>query len=100
MKKLMKKAKSWLNSKKARMGVALAGAALSLCSVASAAEAGAEGSGGIDTTAISSAFSSGLTNVVTMSIGLIQNILPIAITLFGVMFLVKKAPKWFQKMAG
>ncbi len=100
MKKLMKKAKAWLSSKKARMGVALAGAALSLCSVASAAEAGAEGSGGIDTAAISTAFSSGLTNVVTMSIGLIQNILPIAITLFGVMFLVKKAPKWFQKMAG
>lgn len=62
--------------------------------------AAVEGVEGVDTAAIGTAFTSGLTSVVTMSIELITSILPIAITLFGVMFLVKKAPKWFQKMAG
>lgn len=92
----MKKFKIFMKVKGAKVGMMLAALSVSLMSFASAEEA----AGGMDTTAISNAFASGLTNVVTMSISLIQNILPIAITLFGVMFLVKKAPKWFQKMAG
>lgn len=92
----MKKFKSFCE-KHLRKAVVLA-VVMSLTVVAASAEEAA--AGGIDTAAITSAMTTGLTSVVTMSIQLITSILPIAITLFGIMFLVKKAPKWFQKMAG
>lgn len=93
----MKEFKQFLKGKMSKVAVLCMVMALTMVP-ALAAEG--EAAGGMDTAAISSAFTSGLTSVVTMSIQLITSILPIAITLFGVMFLVKKAPKWFQKMAG
>lgn len=55
--------------------------------------------GGVDTAAITSAFSTGLTNVVSTSISLISTMLPIALSLFAVLFICRKGMSWFKSMA-
>ncbi len=97
----MKKFKSWLQNKKVRMGVALSSAAVALCGIASAAEAGeAGGAGGasLDTTAINSAFSTGLSSLVTTCIDLLSMMLPYALSIFAVVFICKKGMRWFKSM--
>ncbi len=93
----MKKIKSWLKSTKARMGVALTSAALALCSVASAAEAGAEGAG-VDTSAIKSSFTAGVNNMATTTIDILGAILPFALSIVSVYFVVKKGISWIKKI--
>lgn len=63
--------------------------------------ANAEDAGGatIDTTAITTAFTSGFQSMVTNSIGMISAMVPIALTLAGVVFLVKKGMSWFKGVA-
>lgn len=95
----MKKFKTWLKSKIARVGMALSTAAVALCGAASAAEPGAEGAGAIDTASINTAFTTGLNNVVTTSIDLISLMLPIALSLFAVVFVVRKGMSWFKSMS-
>jgi len=53
----------------------------------------------IDTGAITTAFTSGFNSMVTNSISMISAMVPIALTLCGVIFLVKKAMGWFKSMA-
>ena len=53
----------------------------------------------VDTTAITTAFTTGLNNVVTTSISLISAILPIALSLFAVLFIARKGMSWFKSMA-
>ncbi len=53
----------------------------------------------IDTAAITTAFTSGFNSMVTNSISMISAMVPIALTLCGVIFLVKKAMGWFKSMA-
>lgn len=53
----------------------------------------------IDVSAITSAFSSGFQSMVTNSISMISAMVPIALTLAGTIFLVKKAMSWFKGMA-
>lgn len=54
---------------------------------------------GMDVSAISNAFTSGFQSMVTNSISMISAMVPIALTLAGVLFLVKKAMSWFKGMA-
>ncbi len=94
----MKKFKSWLQNKKVRMGVALSSAAVALCGVASAAEAGEAGGASLDATAINSAFSTGLSSLVTTCIDLLSMMLPYALSIFAVVFICKKGMRWFKSM--
>lgn len=55
--------------------------------------------GAIDTAAITTAFTSGFQNIVTTSVGLLSAMLPIAISLCSVLFIVKKAMKWFKSVS-
>ena len=57
------------------------------------------GGASIDTASITSAFTSGFQSMVTSSISMISAMVPIALTLCGVLFLVKKAMSWFKSMA-
>ena len=52
----------------------------------------------IDTAAITTAFTSGFNSMVTNSINMISAMVPIALTLAGVVFLVGKAMKWFKTL--
>lgn len=53
----------------------------------------------IDTTAINTAFVNGFNSMVTNSIAMVSSMVPIALTLAGVLFLVRKAMSWFKGMA-
>lgn len=53
----------------------------------------------IDTAGITAAFTSGFNSMVTNSISMISAMVPIALTLAGTIFLVKKAMSWFKGMA-
>ena len=53
----------------------------------------------IDTAGITAAFTSGFNSMVTNSISMISAMVPIALTLCGTIFLVKKAMGWFKSMA-
>jgi len=68
-----------------------------LCVSAFAAETG-EGAA-IDTAGITAAFVTGFNSMVTNSISMISSMVPIALTLAGVVFLVRKAMSWFKGMA-
>ncbi len=61
--------------------------------------ASAEEASSIDVTAITSAFSTGFQSMVTNSISMISAMVPIALTLAGVVFLVKKGMSWFKGVA-
>ncbi len=61
--------------------------------------AAVEGVEGVDTGAITTAFTTGLNNVVTTSISLISAILPIALSLFAVLFIARKGMSWFKSMS-
>lgn len=53
----------------------------------------------IDTAGITAAFTNGFNSMVTNSISMISAMVPIALTLAGTIFLVKKAMSWFKGMA-
>ena len=50
----------------------------------------------IDSAAIITAFTTGFNSMVVNSINMITAMVPIALTLAGTLFLVKKAMKWFR----
>lgn len=89
----MKKVKELLKTKSARMALVLCLSMSMLVVGASAAE------GDLDVTAITTAFTTGFQSMVTNSIAMISAMVPIALTLAGVVFLVKKAMGWFRSMA-
>lgn len=78
-------------------------AALSVVSamtvVAACAEEATSGGVTMDTTAITSALSTGLQGVVTQSISLLSMMLPFAVSFFGIKWLCTKAMGWFKGMA-
>lgn len=53
----------------------------------------------IDTAGITTAFVNGFNSMVTTSINMISSMVPIALTLAGVLFLIRKAMSWFKGMA-
>jgi len=91
----VKKVKTWKKRLTALLGLSMI---LSImCVSAFAAEAG-EGAT-IDTAGITTAFVTGFNSMVTNSISMISSMVPIALTLAGVLFLVRKAMSWFKGMA-
>lgn len=53
----------------------------------------------IDAGAITTAFTSGFQSMVTNCIAMISAMVPIAVTLGGLVFMVGKAMKWFKSIA-
>lgn len=53
----------------------------------------------VDVSGITAAFTSGFQSMVTNSISMISAMVPIALTLAGVVFLVKKGMSWFKGVA-
>ena len=92
----MKKVKEFIGGKTMRL-------CMTMCMVASVLMVScfaAEGdTATIDTAGITAAFTTGFNNMVTNSIAMISSMVPIALTLAGVVFIVKKAMSWFKGMA-
>lgn len=87
--------KSW----KKRVCALMLGAMILSVMCASAFAAESSGATTIDTAGITSAFVSGFNSMVTNSINMVSAMVPIALTLAGVLFMVKKAMSWFKGMA-
>lgn len=86
--------KTWKKRLVALFGVSMI---LSLMCVSAFASEGTTPA--IDTAGITSAFVNGFNSMVTTSISMISSMVPIALTLTGVLFLVRKAMSWFKSMA-
>lgn len=91
----MKKFKSWLSGKTAKMGLALSALAVSLCGAAFAAE----GDTTTTTAAVTAAFQSGFQSMASDALSMIAIIVPIALSVAGVIWLARKALGWFKSMA-
>ncbi len=89
----MKKFKTWLKSKTARMGMALSAAAVALCGAASAAEGETSGAA----TVISS-LETGMQGFANDALSMIGKIVVIAIPVAGTIWLARKAMGWFKSM--
>lgn len=59
----------------------------------------AEGDSGSSTAAITAAFQTGFQQMVSDALGLVSVMVPIALSLAGVIFLIKKAMSWWKGMA-
>lgn len=92
----MKKVKEFMRSAELKVACMVPTACVAVMGLASAEETGGTS---IDTTAIASAFATGFQSMVTSSISMISTMVPIALTLAGTIFLVKKAMGWFKGMA-
>lgn len=87
--------KSW----KKRICALMLGAMILSVMCVSAFAADSSSATTIDTAGITSAFVSGFNSMVTNSINMVSAMVPIALTLAGVLFMVKKAMSWFKGMA-
>ncbi len=87
--------KTW----KKRLAVLLLSAMVMSMLCVSAFAAEGETPAAIDTAGITAAFVTGFNSMVTNSISMISSMVPIALTLAGVVFLVRKAMSWFKGMA-
>jgi len=90
----MQKIKEFLRSKSVRMSMTMCMAAAILAVSCFAADG--------DTTAaatITSSFATGFQGIVSDAITMISTMVPIALGLAGVTFLVRKAMGWFKSMA-
>lgn len=88
--------KSW---KKRVCALMLGAMVLSVMCVSAFATGDSSSATTIDTAGITSAFVSGFNSMVTNSINMVSAMVPIALTLAGVLFMVKKAMSWFKGMA-
>jgi len=89
----VKKVKTWKKRLTVLLGMSMI---LSVLCVSAFAEG--EGTA-IDTAGITTAFVTGFNSMVTNSISMISSMVPIALTLAGVLFLIRKAMSWFKGMA-
>ena len=89
----MKKIKSWLTSKTARASAVLALAAVSLCGVASAEEPASTSE------TVMTAMQTGFQGFADDALKMIGIIVPIALGVAGVVWLVRKALGWFKSMS-
>ncbi len=87
----MQKVKEFLRSKTMRMSMMLCMVAAMLAVSCFAADG--------DAATVTSAFTTGFTQIVTDSKAMIAAIVPIAVGLAGTIFLVRKAMGWFKSMA-
>ena len=93
----MKKIKEFLSGKLSK--VSLVAAVMSVvCSLAVFAD-GESGAASSSMETITTAFSTGFQGIVNDGLSMIAIIVPIALGLAGVIFLVRKAMSWFKGMA-
>lgn len=92
----MEKFKAFVKSKKAKVGLAMTALCASLMSFASAAEA--EGAASVDVSAIKSSFTTGVSGMVTTTVDVLSAILPFALSIVSVYFVVKKGMAWIKKI--
>lgn len=90
----MKQVKEFLRTKFARVCLVFCLVTSMLCVSAFAADTPA-----IDTAGITTAFTNGFNSMVTSSIAMVSAMVPIALTLCGVLFLVRKGMNWWNSMA-
>lgn len=95
MKKL---GREFLQSRAFRIGVLGCLIVSTMVCTAFAEELGSSASS-IDGAAITAAFTSGFNDMVINSVTMISAMVPIALTLGGTLFLVRKAMNWFKAMA-
>lgn len=86
--------KEFLNSKHFKVAMMVCAVSAFMCLSAFAEEPVT-----IDVSAINTAFITGFQSMVTNSIAMISAMVPIGLTLAGVVFLVRKAMSWFKGMA-
>lgn len=89
----MKKIQSWLTSKTARGSTVLALAAVSLCCAASAEELASTSE------TVMTAMQTGFQGFADDALKMIAIIVPIALGVAGVVWLVRKALGWFKSMS-
>lgn len=85
----------FMNKANARKIMMMSLAMAVMCMSALAADGDAAS---IDTAGITAAFTNGFNNMVTNSIAMITAMVPIALTLAGVLFVVKKGMSWFKSI--
>lgn len=88
--------KSWKKRLAVLLGVSMV---LSIMCVSAFAAGDTSTTPSIDTAGINAAFVNGFNSMVTNSISMLSSMVPIALTLAGVLFMVKKAMGWFKGMA-
>lgn len=91
----MQKIKEFLGSKYMRMSTMML-AAMTVMAVGCFAN---DGTGGSNASTITSSFATGFQSIVSDATTMIATIVPIALGLAGVIFLVRKAMGWFKSMA-
>lgn len=89
----MEKVKSWLHSKSCKAAVVVSGAVAALAPVASAAE----GSSASD--AVFTSFTTGFQGIANDALKMVAVIVPIGLSVAGIVFLSKKAMGWFKSLA-
>lgn len=94
MEKAKKEMREFCAAKFTKLSLMLTMACCLMVGSAFAAEEGA-----IDVSAINAAFTNGFNSMVTNSIAMISAMVPIGLTLAGVVFLVRKGMSWFKGMA-
>lgn len=95
---MKKMGREFLRSRAFRVAVLGCLAVSLLCCTALALD-DTTGGASIDVSGITAAFTNGFNSMVTNSISMISAMVPIALTLAGTIFLVKKAMSWFKGMA-
>ena len=88
-----------LESARVRRAAVALMVAMVCCASALAADGDGGTTGTIDSSAIVTAFTNGFNSMVVNSINMITAMVPIALTLAGTIFLVRKAMTWFKATA-
>lgn len=95
MKQLVKGGRAFLRSREFRIAVL---GCLVVSMMVCTAFAEETGTATIDVSAINDAFTTGFNSLVINSIGMLSAMTPIALTLAGTVYLVRKAMGWFKTM--
>lgn len=95
MKERMKEFREFARAKAVKIMVA-APTAMTLMMAAANAE---EPAVSTDTTAVTTAFTTGFQTIVNNGISMVSAMVPVALGLAGVIFLVKKGMSWFKSVA-
>lgn len=99
MEKIKANFREFVQAKTTKVIVAASLAAPMLAASASAVGEDTGTTATIDSAAITAAFTSGFNDIVVNSIAMISAMVPIALTLAGCVFLVKKGMNWFKGVA-
>lgn len=99
MKQVLKDGRAFLRSREFRIAVMSCLVVSLMVCTAFASESGGSGSTGvIDAAEITSAFTSGFQTMVVNCMAMVSAMVPMAVSLGGIIFMVGKAMKWFKTM--